>query len=239
MSYIDSTTGNTIDDNSIISNTNSGIISVSDNSWKYTPADQVSDDNTDIIDNSYNATDLLDKSITEETVLDYAFSLNNIKIQNKSIKNVYGIVSNDISLNNFSYLKIDANILENDNSSYELSIIDGSTDIPILPISCTQVNNEKLIQNMSTRFYIDTSYSVNIKKNGVYYSNNYTSFDKSLLSSSDVYTISYTPLNSYKKTVSNSIIRLKLIIRIYDKGYPPSISNIILKKYGGTLEWIY
>jgi len=239
MSYIDSKTGNVINDDSIVSNNTSGIVSVSDNSWKYTPADQLSNDDTNIIDDSYNATELLNRNTTEETILDYSFSLNNIKIQNKSIKNVYGIVSNDIVLNNFSYLKVDADILENDSSSYELSIIDGSTDIPILPVSYTQVNNEKLIQNIGTRFNIDTSYSINIKKNGVYYSNNYTTFDKNLLSSSDVYTISYTPLNPYKKTVSNNIIRLKLIIRIYNNGYPPSISNIVLKKYGGTLEWIY
>jgi hypothetical protein len=238
MDIINTTTNTDID--SSIATVSDGIIEETNKMWHYIPNTDIKEKNNTLPSSLYNLADS-SNAIHTESQLEYSFSLTDLALQYKPYYADTGIVSKDISISNFQYLCIDANITENEYSSFEFSILDGATELPILPLSIKRVNNELLYYNLPTRFTIDTSQLVVIRKNNILFATSWETFDTNLLNSNDVYTISYTPINAYKCVSAHNTIRIKLIIHVYDteRGYPPSISNVVLQKYGGVLQWQY
>lgn len=241
MSNIDKSTNAVILPDSIIHTTDTDYIVAESNSWRLVPKVSVVDDKTitleeDVPDNtdvSSVTNDLPDST----SKVDFTFGFNNLAVSRKGFLNKSGLITNPISTTNCRYIEIDADITETKNSSIEFYIYDGNTKYAILPKSITTITDELLFSGLPTRFSIDTSHGVTIKKNGNAFSSSYIDFDKNLLKTSDQYTISYTPVNPYRLAITNTSIRLEVVVRIYDNGYPPSIKNINIMKSGGVLQW--
>ena len=241
MNNVDQNTNSVILPDSIIHTTDTDYIVAEKDSWRMVPKISVVNDKTITLEDS--VPDNTDVSSIENDLPDteskvcFTFGFDNLKATYKSFNSVSGIITNSINTDNCRYIEIDASVDETDNSSIEFYIYDGNTEYAILPKSLTTVKDELLFSGLPTRFSIDTGYPVTIKKNGAVFSSSYESFDKDLLKTSDVYTVSYTPVNPYRIAVTNTSIKLKVLIRVYDNGYPPSIRNINIMKSGGVLQW--
>lgn len=240
ITTVDTNTNTVIDMDNVTYTSNNDIVQQTNTSWQLIPASSVSEESKNIPSSTYGLDSTEDADITTVTKLKYQYSL---KPESSHITygKSSGMISEPITLTNFNYICIDADVTLNDTSSVEFSIVDGTSEYPILPISCDTVERERLYDQVDTRFSIDTSKTVTIYKNGEVYSDSWAAFDTSLLSTNDIYTISYTPLTeSHKVVPSHTSVQMKVVVLINtDEGYPPEISNIILYKCGGTIEWIY
>lgn len=227
---------------SIIHTTDTDYIVAESDSWRLVPKISVVDDKTitleeaipDKIDVSNIDNDLPDIS---DKIL-YSFGFKDLSAQYKSFHDTSGILSNAIDFTNGRYIELSADIGEYKNASIEFSIYDGITEYPILPKEQKTIQDELLISGLSTRFSIDTGAPVTIKKDGEKVADSYLNFDKNLLKdTSQTYTISYTPVNSYRLAIVNTSIRLKIIVRVYKNGIPPLLKNVNIIKLGGVLQW--
>ena len=241
MSNIDKNTEAVILPENIVHTTDTDYIVAEKDSWRLVPKISVVNDKTITLeDDTPTNTDVStisnDLPDSTEKVM-FSFGVNHLKASYKSFHDVSGILTNPIDTTNCRYVELDAKINETPNSSIEFSIYDGNTEYPILPKSITTIQDELMFSGLPTRFSIDTSSPITIKKNGDVFGVSYLDFDKDLLKTSDRYTISYTPVNPYRLAITNTSIRLKVVVRVYNEGYPPSIRNITIMKSGGILQW--
>ena len=142
--------------------------------------------------------------------------------------------SNEITVNSKKYaFCIGIDNIEFSNINIEENMC--STPKEILPVNTTKVVNEKIFFGLRTRFSIDTEDEVIIKKNG---SPVDISLDTAIELNEDGYTVSYTPLDAHNIRVTNSSIRVKAIIRTFDKNSKaPFIKSLAIKKYGRNSLW--
>jgi hypothetical protein len=227
---------------SIIHTTDTDYIVAESDSWRLIPKISVVDDKTITLEEAIpDKTDVssIDNDLpdTFDKIL-YSFGFKDLSAQYKSFHDTSGILSNAIDFTNGRYIELSTDIGEYKNSSIEFSIYDGITEYPILPKEQKTVQDELLISGLSTRFSIDTSAPVTIRKGGEKISDSYLNFDKNLLKdTSQTYTISYTPVNPYRLAIVNTSIRLKIIVRVYKNGIPPLLKNVNIIKSGGILQW--
>ena len=119
--------------------------------------------------------------------------------------------------------------------SIEFYILDGSEPKPILPIGTNTVINEKIFFGLRPRFSIDPDEDIVIKKNGSIVD---TSIEQAIDSNEDGYTVSYVPLDAHNLRVKNYSVRIKAILRTYNKNSEaPHIKNIAIRKYGRSALW--
>lgn len=227
---------------SIIHTTDTDYIVAESDSWRLIPKISVVDDKTITLEEAIpNKTDVssIDNDLpdTSDKIL-YSFGFKDLSAQYKSFHDTSGILSNAIDFTNGRYIELSADIGEYKNASIEFSIYDGITEYPILPKEQKTIQDELLISGLSTRFSINTDAPITIKKNGEKVADSYLNFDKNLLKdTSQTYTISYTPVNTYRLAIVNTSIRLKIIVRVYKNGIPPLLKNINIIKSGGVLQW--
>ena len=162
----------------------------------------------------------------------YNFGIDSINFSNMNIDNNTCFISNEINLEyNNDFIQLLAEYDEGDNGSIEFYIIDGSEEKAILPLNQEKVFNEKIFSNLKTRFAIDESEKIIIKKDGVLLNTNFEQAQK--LNESNL-TISYTPINAHNIKIKNKNIRIKAIIRTYDnKTCIPYVKKISIRKYKG------
>ena len=162
----------------------------------------------------------------------YNFGIDSINFSNVNINNDTCFISNEINLEyNNCYIQLLAEYDEGDNGSIEFYIIDGSEEKAILPLNQEKVFNEKIFSNLKTRFTIDESQKIIIKKDGVLINTNFEQAQK--LNESNL-TISYTPINAHNIKIKNKNIRVKIIMRTYDnKTCIPYVKKINIRKYKG------
>ena len=241
MSSIDQETNSVVLPDSIIHTTDTDYIVAENNSYRLIPKVSVVDDKTITIeDDMPTKSDV--SSVTNDlpdstSKVEFLFGFNDLSASYKGFLSNSGLITDPIDTTNCRYIEMDATISETNNSSIEFYIYDGNTKYSILPKSITDIKDELLFSGLPTRFSIDNSKPVSIKKNGNVFSSSYINFDKNLLKTTDKYTISYTPVNPYRIAITNTSIRLEVVVRIYKNGYPPSIKNVNIMKSGGTLQW--
>lgn len=182
-------------------------------------------------DSYYGLNDTTADTPTEKR-LRYAYSFT-VSTRYKKIPVTAGAISKEIQLTNIRSINLEATIENDDTSEILWYIVDGGTEIPVLPRSQKTVKNERLYPNMGTRFTVDSSMPTVIKKNGVTVS---TINDEEL--TDNVYTVSYTPLNAWDIVPSNNTVRIKLIVNRYGDN-APIISNVGLRKKGRELAWTF
>lgn len=159
----------------------------------------------------------------------YIFGVDNIKIQNISIETVSGFISSDIAVgknNDYVTLYVEDEI---NDGAIEYSLIDGHTEIPILPENVTTVY-EKIFKGRPLRFELD-DYDYIIYEYGLPIEIDLVS---AINSNRDLW-ISYRP-KIKTITINNDKIKVKAIIRNQNESNN-KINKIKIKKFGGQDIW--
>jgi hypothetical protein len=129
------------------------------------------------------------------------------------------------------YIQLETEFFNENNSAVEFYILDGSKEVPILPVNQSFVSNEKIFFGLTTRFAVDTSKSYEIKRNGMIID---ITLDKAMQSTDALYTISYTPVLSFNYKPINNSVKIKAVLRVYDKdANSPYVTKMKIRKFGG------
>lgn len=168
----------------------------------------------------------------------YVFGIDDIKIGKATIPESACFISEEIEigyLKEDEYLQITSKYNCGMNNSIEFYIIDGSEPIPILPVEEEKIVNEKIFYGLRTRFSINNDEEIVIKENG--HKLNIDLEDAIILNTKNL-TIDYVPVNAYSVKPTSQYIKIKIIIRNYDKTTEaPSVENVTVKKFGGNSLW--
>lgn len=168
----------------------------------------------------------------------YCFGIDSIEFSHINVEDAMCFISDEIDvgiLSDDEYIQLIADYNAGDNGSVEFYIIDGSTAKEILPIGTDVVINEKIFFGLRTRFSIDNTKSIIVKKDGNIVD---ISLDTAIEQNDTGYTVSYNPLDAHNIKTTNSSIMVKVIIRTYDKNArPPFVKSLAIKKYGRTSLW--
>lgn len=251
---INNNDNSTIDNNRIVSNTDKGIVTSNKKCWYFVPKDKITEETEydngyyytydtvstrkkSVLSSSYYTdTNPVETSYTEKAR--YYFGLKDIKLFNSSKVNNSGIISGYIALSNLSYITV--NSVENggENYSTEYYILDGLTEVSVLPENQELAVKERLFYNTSLRFPVDSTVATTLYEDGVEISKNYLELTYDDYEN-HIYALTYKPGgNPYRYIPENINIRIKIIIRCYnDESISPNISGIVINKYGGKVEW--
>lgn len=168
----------------------------------------------------------------------YLFGLDKISIQFSQPENKSCFISKDIKIEKLKdneYLALTSEY-ECENGNIEFYIVDGTTEIPILPEDEKQVIQESIFYKIPNRFTVDDSKTVKVYKNGIPVK---TSLNEAINSTDEGYTVSYKAKDASALTsVLNNNIKVKAIIRNYSDSSIPYIKSIQIKKYGGGAVWM-
>jgi hypothetical protein len=168
----------------------------------------------------------------------YFFGLDKLSIKDATVNQNCCFVSQDISLGEIpedGYIQLETEFSTENNSAVEFYIIDGSTEVPILPVNQNLIQNEKIFFGLTTRFAIDESKGYEIKRNGIIAD---MTLDKAMQSTDALYTITYTPTASFNYKPINSSVKVKTILRVYDKNAnSPYVTKMKIRKFGGGTLW--
>jgi len=166
----------------------------------------------------------------------YDFGIDSVVARYTSPKPISGFVSSQINIGACSYITLSVKTSGKLDGRMEFSIIDGSTETPILPEEMEkQVLQEKLFPGMQTRFSMNTEESYTIYKDGAASSLTYEQVLAMPLDDGE-YSISYISNGEYKYIPVNEQIRLKVIARCTDNK-PVPIKAMTIKKFGGEMPW--
>lgn len=168
----------------------------------------------------------------------YLFGVDNISFDYCTIDNESSFISKEINigkLNNNEYITLNVNDSV-EKGCIEYYIVDGTELIPILPENQTKVIDEKIFYKMPTRFTIDSTKEVIIKRNGDPIK---MTMQEAINKNEEgvIYTVSYTPVLNTINSLINEKIKIKAVIRSFDTNYANFIKNITIKKYGGGKLW--
>lgn len=168
----------------------------------------------------------------------YHFGIDTLNFSQISVNENMCFISEDIEMGDLKedeYIQLTSEFDTGENGSIEYYIIDGSEPKPILPANTEVVIDEKIFFGLRTRFSIDTDSEVIIKKNGAPID---ITLEQAINSNEDGYTVSYTPIDAHNIRVKNYIVKVKAILRTYNKNSEaPHIKNIAIRKYGRSSLW--
>jgi hypothetical protein len=168
----------------------------------------------------------------------YFFGVDKVKLSNRLIKQNCCFISQDISIGQLEvgeFIQLDTEYITGDQSSIEFYIIDGSMEKPIMPIVDTIISDEKVFYGLPSRFSIDESLKPEVKRNGMLVD---LTFSQAKQLNDALYTVSYKPVESYDYIALNSTIKVKVVMRLYDKNNKvPYISKMKIRKFGGNGLW--
>lgn len=168
----------------------------------------------------------------------YLFGLDKISIELVSKEKKSAFFSKDVKIDKLKdneYITIEADYVC-EKGSVEFSIIDGTTEIPIIPESQNTVLYEKIFYKIPTRFTVGDINSIKVYEDGVPVK---TSLNEAVNSTNEKFTVSYIPKEAGSiSSLLNDSIKVKAVIRSYDDNYIPYIKSIKVKKYGGGGLWI-
>ena len=184
------------------------------------------------------------ENVVKVTKYIYVFGLDEIKVGLIDFNNDCYFISETIQTGKFNegdYLQIQVDDNYGEFSSIEYFIMDGDTEIPLLPVQQQYIYNEKIFPEDELRFAVDDDLYAKgifaIKKDGLTINTTYDDV-KDLYDAT--YCASYQPVNDcYNYTPINDSIKIKAIIRLFGDTVDtiPYIKSISIKKYGGTTLW--
>ena len=167
----------------------------------------------------------------------YLFGLDKIYIQFVDKSNKSCFISKELKIEDLKeheYLALESEYMC-ENGNIEFSIIDGTTEKPILPESEKYVYHEKVFYKTPTRFTIEDINSIKVYEDGIPVK---ISLSEAMNDTNEKYTVSYKPKGATTlDSLLNNTIKVKALIRNYDNNYIPFIKSIQVKKYGGGTLW--
>ena len=251
VTLINRNTASIIPTQSIVEQTDDGVVVNIHNCWKLIPTEQVGSEYQDT--EYYTAEPLpikkektdynpfLAYSESPETQytekMEYRFGFHGLQISTKQTAAASGIISNPISVATDIKVTVTAEIENPEAGSVEISVLDNTDEIPILYNGSRAILKERLFYGVPTRFIPNQDQPVVLYEDNLPVTKDYT-----LLSPEEyqnhIYTLSYTALNDalYYKPVSNKI-QLKIVIRQYDTDTFIAVQHILLHKDKEPLTW--
>jgi hypothetical protein len=184
-------------------------------------------------------TNISNKSdIVEKNMYTYIFGIESITIKYIEQETDSCFISESINVGTFSekeYIQLHAEDVLTEYAGIEYSILDGDMEIPVLPINKEMIKNEKLFTSLPLRFKQDYTELFSIKKDGL---TTDISLDDAKLQVLSRFSIDYYPEFKYNYTPINSNIRIKAIMRKFNKDIDTSyIRHLKIRKYGGDTPW--
>jgi hypothetical protein len=168
----------------------------------------------------------------------YAFGLDKLKLYNAVVQQNCCFMSQEIPVGTFSegeYIQIDARYQITNVSSVEFYIIDGSIETPVLPSNDTEAFNERIFYGVRPRFSVDTTKPITVKRDGIEVN---ITIDQAMQMNNGLYTASYTPLDGKNYKPISDTVKVKVIMRLYDKfSCAPYITKMKIRKYGRNGLW--
>ena len=195
---------------------------------------KITDSKTDIY-----KTNISNKSeIVEKNMYTYIFGIDSITIKHIEQETDSCFISESINVGSFSekeYLQLICEDVVSEYAGIEYSILDGDIEIPILPVGKELIKNEKLFATLPLRFKLDETELFSIKKDGL---TTDISIDDAKIQVLSRFSIDYYPDFKYNYTPINSNIRIKAVIRKFNKNIDTSyIRHLKIRKYGGDTPW--
>ena len=253
---INNKTNSIIDAEKIFNKNENGIIVSNNNCLKGVPAENIKIQN-EYEDNYYYSRENVPEQEfrvktqpfydTENEIKDgyvekahYRFGIKNIDFCNKTFYKNCAIISEYINVSNVDYITISSKEEAGFNSSVEYYIIDGTSEVPVLPEGIETVKNEKLFYGESTRFIVNnTQYNTELYEDDILSNKSYVDLTSNDFEQHE-YTLSYIPgSDTHKYIPNNNNIKIKMIIRNYGTNFSPVVvSGVTVNKYGGSPEWI-
>lgn len=168
----------------------------------------------------------------------YHFGIDYVKVSQIKLEHNMCFISEDIEigyLNEGEYIQLMADYNSGEQGSVEFYILDGSDPKAILPIGTETVLDEKIFFGLRSRFSVDNDEPIAVKKNNVVVD---VDLNQAIASNEDGYTVSYTPIDAHDLIVKNNTIKIKVILRTYNKNAEaPYIKRLAIKKYGRNSLW--
>lgn len=232
--YVNLVTGETIQDDAVVNETTTGIMYYDSDCWKFLSSSEYKKiEDTDpneyeskISYTTINVDELIDPDTSTEKTYRYFtdyFGLNAFSAGNKSPEETSGVLTDSLSIATSVPLKLKADIYQPNYTSIEFSIIDGTKEIPIVPVDVKSVQHEKLFFGLDNRM---------TGTNLVYYKNfqviDANASKSDIFKENVLYTVSYTPDDTYHSyTPTHDTIRIKIIFRIYkNDAILPEVTNL-------------
>lgn len=188
---------------------------------------------SEIYNNNFNKDNILEKHM-----YNYMFGIDGITIKTIEQQEDSCFISDTINIgtlkdNEFIQLHVDEVLDEN--AVIEYSILDGDIEIPALPYGRKIIKNERLFNALPLRFNQDRSNTVVIKKDGITTDISLDDAKSQVLSR---FSADYFPEENYNYKPINSNIKIKAVIRSYNRGINNSyLKAIKVRKYGGDVPW--
>jgi hypothetical protein len=240
--YINLSTSTIIDPDTIVSNTNNGIVCFENNVWKFIPANRIFTEQVNSITDPISVpkkayqqagieiSETLEP-IPEESVLStfysYYFGLTEAAAANRKYKESSAFVSDILNVEPGQTYELNAQYEQPDKTSIEFYIIDGIQEKPILPTGSLEVLNEKLFVNLPLRFSAAGDISIY---------NNFDLTQETLetvnLNTNHIMTANYTAATDSQIFIpANNTVRIKTILRSYPGAQkPPIIFSLLLQR---------
>lgn len=178
-------------------------------------------------------------NILEKVMYSYMFGIDEISIKKIEQDQDSCFVSQAINIGELSekeFIQLHVEDIIDENATVEYSILDGNVEVPILPYGEKIVKNERLFAALPLRFNQDYSTETIIKKDGLTTDISLDDAKNQVLSR---FSVDYFPEKKYNYTPLNSSIKIKAVIRSYNKGINNSyLRSIKVRKYGGEVPWI-
>lgn len=238
--YINLLTDDYIPEDAIVREDANGLTYYENGSWKFLSKDEYDafGSSSGVTSSTVNVTTVVspmdeiieaNKNTQSESYRYYTnyFGLNSFVTADKAFESTSGAVSDAIEIDDSAVLKLHADMLYDPAAaSIEFSILDGNKEYPILPVEQKSIQHEKVFFMQPQRFR---------GKDKLYYRDGTsigTSMDDASMANGALYTVSYAPADdSYSVEPKGTSVRIKTIIRVYDKDAAmPEISNIHLEK---------
>lgn len=176
--------------------------------------------------------------VVEKNMYTYMFGIESITIKHIEQHTDSCFISESINigeLSNGEYIQLHAEDVLTETATVEYSLLDGDIEVPLIPVGKEMIKNEKLFAALPLRFLKDTTESFVIKKDGMISD---ISIDDAKLQVLSRFSIDYYPESKFNYTSINSNIRIKAVIRKFNKGVDTSyIRHIKIRKYGGDTPW--
>lgn len=234
-SYSSSSENRDLDSDAITLADGSVLESFSGTGYQYTPSSEVKSEEL-VVAGGYVTEDKpsLSQAATEayKYGYQYLFGIDTIKVQQKAMAEECGYQSDTIKLGAHSYIELSVD--KTGDNLVEYYILDGTKEVPILPLEEDRIIKEPLYYQVDTRFAVNYDESVIIYKDDAETSlalSDVDSFDYAAHS----YAISYTPANPYRYFPENDKIAVKVIQKKSE--VPTTINSISIRKHGGDLYW--
>lgn len=179
----------------------------------------------------------------------YSYGFDNVIAAQMSIAKVAGYISSPINVSDCLYIELNADVIDN----VEYSIIDGKSEVSILPIEQSYVNKERLFYGLMPRFLITDPNEIIVRHGEevlgissledleLFLSVNNTTQEvgQSSFLREEIYTIDYQPDTRAKIYYPKSkAIQVKIIQRLIGTDVAPaSINSVTIRKHQNQSSW--